>query len=150
MIKPEANEIDYTHTYEEFTVTKPIWNTIISSEYQTLAHTALEATFNKFPEAEHIPLLAELFSKILVLSAEKSSQCSKPKKILNPRNKPRISERQALAFSRQENVCGEWRKQGRPLDPTYPARRAKQESHAYPQRIIREDEALKALEHPKN
>ena len=49
-----------------------------------------------------------------------------------------------MAFKMHENVCRQWRLQGRPKDANHPAKIAKLKSQRNLQRISREEEALKA------
>ena len=68
--KTNANETDYSDTYTNFNRLKVIWDTTHLEKYQHTAAMALTEYDNLFPLPEHIPLKCELFSNLLVRSAE--------------------------------------------------------------------------------
>ena len=98
---------------------------------------------NQFNQPEHIPILSELFSKMLVISAENNFEHKKTNTNIRS-NKPYFSPAHRMAFNTHENVCRQWRLQGRPKDANHPAKIAKLQSQRNLQRISREEESLKA------
>ena len=123
-------EEDHTSTYTTFTVPKPKWNASGIANYQKQTFEKLKSLSCQFQEPEFIPVLCELFSKTLVISAEQNFETSNPrpnmKKSSNPnRHKLYISEKQRTAYKEHERICHEWTRQGRPSNTTHPAKIAK-------------------------
>ena len=61
---------DYSDNYTDFNQQKVIWETDKLEKYQHIAAMALTEYDTMFPLPEHIPLKCELFSNLLVRSAE--------------------------------------------------------------------------------
>ena len=78
VMRAHTSEIDYKHTYTSFEVCKPQWNMSSLSEYQAESYMKLKYLADTFNEPEHIPVLSELCSTVLVKTAE-SVFPSKPK-----------------------------------------------------------------------
>ena len=137
-------EPDYTSTYTPFVVAKPKWNESGLAGYQKQSAEVLQNLVNQFNQPEYIPMLTELFSKMLVISAEKNFETVIPKTKNHTHKTPYISLQHKVAYIAHEKVCKEWRIQGRPQDASHPAKIAKLESQRKLQRIAREEDALKA------
>ena len=111
--------------------------------YQMETAKVLKDLLKEFNQMEFIPVLSELFSKMLVISAENNFETIKPKN-KQKRGKIYFSEEHKLAFKNHEEICKKWRKQGRPKDKNHPARKLKLESQRYLQKISREGEKANA------
>ena len=74
LIKPSVNnniiETDYSHTYQTFIVQKPKWDGAGIPGYQSETSKVLKNLLIEFNGPEYLPLLSDLFSKMLVISAE--------------------------------------------------------------------------------
>ena len=142
-VKKTIPETDYSHTYETFVVRKPKWDQTGILGYKKQTARVLKNLLCEFDEPEYIPLLSELFSKMLVISAENDFETSRPK-TKSSNDKIFFSLKHKNAFRRHKNICKEWRKQGRPTDANNPIKQLKLESQRTIQRISREEEALKS------
>ena len=99
----------------------------------------------QFNQPEFIPVLCELFSKMLVISAENNFDISTPKSAkLVKQNRTYFSDEHRDAYYEHEKVCIDWRKQGRPAHASHPAKIAKLNSQQKLQKIARDAEAIKA------
>ena len=136
-------ETDYSHTYEPFIVQKPRWDKAGIPGYQSETAKVLKNLLIEFNEPEYIPLLSELFSKMLVISAKNNFETHHPK-MKSSGSKIFFSPEHKEAYRKHENICKEWRRQGRPKDPKNFIKQLKLESQRNLQRISRQDEALKA------
>ena len=146
VVKMQYREEDYSSTYTPFMVPKPKWNESGLVKYQRQTTEKLKELANEFKEPEFIPVLCELFSKMLVISAEQNFETSKPKALKKKSNhKVYISDNHRKAYMEHEKICIEWRKQGRPSLTTHPAKIAKLNSQRYLQKVTREEEASKAI-----
>ena len=67
--KSIQREPDYSTSYEKFDAFKPIWNETNLVNYQAQSLSKLNYLFEKIDQPEHIPVLTELSSKVLVDSA---------------------------------------------------------------------------------
>ena len=90
---------------------------------------------NQFNQPEHIPILSELFSKLLVISTENNLKHKISKTNIWSKVKPYFSPAHRMAFDTHEKVCRQWRVQGRPTDANHPAKIAKLQSQRNLQRI---------------
>ena len=140
-------ETDYSHTYETFLIEKPKWNLSGIPGYQSETSRVLKSLLSEFNEPECIPLLSELFSKMLVISAKNNFETSCPKRNKSG-GKVFFSPEHKEAYRIHENICQVWRKNGRPKDPNDPAKKSKLESQRNLQRIAREEEAKRAIKKP--
>ena len=136
-------ECDYSSSYTPFLLAKPKWDDRGMHGYQTKCATMLENLINHYKLPQYIPLLSELFSKPLVLSAERNFDTFSPSQKAQKR-KSTISLRHKQAYDEHETICKAWRKDGRPRDPNHPSRVAKLNSQRKLQNIAREERALKA------
>ena len=145
LVESSVVESDYSSTYQSFIVSKPIWNEEGMVGYQHETAKVLRNLLSEFNQVEFIPLLSELFSKMLVISAENNFETITPK--IKPKSgKPFFSLEHKLAYKNHEQVCLDWRKQGRPKNNDHPAKKLKLESQRNLQRIAREAEKEKALQ----
>jgi hypothetical protein len=104
--------------------------------------------FEGFDMVEHIPLLSEMCSKMLVLSAEQNFETSNPKKGHKKKiNRPFFSKEHRIAYNEHSSICKEWRLAGRPQEKSHPARAAKLASQRRLQNISRESESSLAIKH---
>ena len=145
-IEVHMTETDYSDTYSQFTVAKPIWDEAGLDRYRDDTFHILKYLTEEFTEAEHIPILTELVAKGLTLSAENNFSTRAPKKNSSSQSKPKFSEAHRSAYLNHAKVCHEWRLNGRPSDPNHPAKKAKLESQRNLQRIARDEEKVKAKE----
>ena len=143
-IKSVENEKDYSTTYTDFPVAKPLWNEDGLPGYQKQSSEILQSLLSKFNQPEFIPVLSELFSKMLVISAENNFETVTPAKNISSIKKPYFSSEHKSAYIEHERVCKEWRRQGRPQDPNHPLKIGKQCSQRNLQRISRDEESMKA------
>ena len=139
-----SNEPDYSSTYTPFVRSKPVWSENGMIGYQTESADILKKLANQFNQPEFIPLLSELFSKMLVICAENNFETIKPKMKTSKLKKPYFSPDHRAAYMSHESVCKEWRRQGRPKDINHPARIAKLSSQRNLQRIVRHEQSMKA------
>ena len=146
LISKTKEEMDYSSSYTPFVVKKPTWNESGISGYQEQSAEVLQNLTSQFNQAEDIPILSELFSKMLVISAEKNFETITPKTRMKRKTaqKPFFSAQHKLAYESHEKICKDWRIQGRPQDVNHPAKIAKINSQRTLQRIAREEENVKA------
>ena len=72
-------------------------------DYQSQSAKVITDLMNKFSEPSHIPALAEMCSKMLVLCAEQNFETKQPKRGSNKRNLPKFSAEHRAAFRCAEN-----------------------------------------------
>ena len=107
------SEANYSHTYETFVVKKPKWDQSGIVGYQNQTALVLKDLLSEFDEPEYIPLLSELFSKMLVISAENNFETSSPK-IKSSHSKSFFSAEHKRAYKQHEDICKEWRNMADP------------------------------------
>ena len=82
IILPISSEVesepDYSSSYTPFVVPKPKWNESGLAGYQKQSADVLQNLANQFKSVDDIPILSELFSKMLVISAEKNFETVTP------------------------------------------------------------------------
>ena len=144
----QADSTDYSSTYTDFSVKRPLWNSDGLPLYQKKVSETLNFISNEFKEPAFLPVISELVSKALVTSAESSFPTSKPVKRSQSikRNKIQFSEIHIAAYESHKQVCQYWRQSGRPSDPNHPAKKAKLESQRRLQKIAREEQFKRALD----
>ena len=86
--QPSKCTADYSDTFTDFKQQRVVWDNANLENYQHTAATALAEYENMFPLLEHIPLKCELFSRILVQSAEVCLEIKQVKEKAKNRNKP--------------------------------------------------------------
>ena len=141
------DEIDFTNTYTEFSISKPVWSETGVEGYKKQTSNLLKYIFDEFQEEEHIPLLSELVANALTFSAENNFKTitsnNNMLSVKSKKMKAHFSPEHKAAYEAHKNVCKEWRSQGRPKDIDHPVRIAKLESQRYLQKIAREDNISK-------
>ena len=112
--------------YTPFIVKKPLWNESGVEDYQKQSAEILQKLSTNYCDVEFLPILCELFSKALVISAEHCYETTKPSsKISNTKNEyPKFSKEYLDAHNKHKKVFSEWRKAGRPSDFNHPAKEA--------------------------
>ena len=137
----QANDsTDYAHTYEDFNPKRVLWKE--NEMYENLTYDVLSKLLNCFDQPEHLPCLAEMFSNMIVMCAEKCYQ-SVEKKKFKYRPQP-FSPQLRQAYQTHAHICKEWRKQGRPQSATHPAKVNKLESQRYLQKLQRAEYVYKS------
>ena len=118
-------EPDYSSSYTTFLAPKPKWNDSGMEGYQAQSAQMLENLSKQFKTNEDIPVLAELFSKVLVISAKNNFDT----KVVKPRRKlsknPFFSLEHREAYRNHEIACKSWRKEGRPQIKRAPCKNSK-------------------------
>ena len=109
--------------------------------YQTQSAQMLENLSTQFNSNEDIPMLSELFSKVMVISAKNNFDTRTPKSYKKPNQKSFFSIEHREAFKNHEKICKIWRNEGRPLNKDHPIRLAKVESQRKLQRITRTEKS---------
>ena len=94
-----------------------------------------------FQGPEFIPALSEMFSKMLVLSAEQNFETIKPRVNKKKKNVPKFSKEHVEAYHNHQKICQLWRGAGRPQSNLHPAKAAKLECQRSLQKIAREEES---------
>ena len=102
-------EPDYSSTYTPFVKSKPVWSENGMIGYQTESAEILRKLAEQFNQPEFIPLLSELFSKMLVLCAENNFETIKPKMKTSKPKKPYFSPEQLTCLMRMSVENGEGR-----------------------------------------
>ena len=98
----------------------------------------------KFDQPEHLPALAEMCSNMLAICAEKCFDVKQPKHP-HTRQTPKFPNIIRDAYRNHAIICKNWRKAGRPVSAKHPAKAEKLISQRYLQKLLREDEANKAM-----
>ena len=140
------NEPDYSTTYKEFRVKKTKWNISGAESYQAQTARILTELLDRFKQVENIPVLTEIFSRMLVLSAEQNFETSNPtpNRVKQKQQYPIFSKQLTAAYKNHEYVCKTWRASGRPRDASHPAKRDKLESQQELRKIARESDSEKS------
>ena len=132
---------DLSSSYTQFPVKKIKWDESGLAGYQSQTARIMTEMFDRFNLAEHIPLLSEMCSKMLVLSAEKNFESSNPKNAPKQKGKsPFFSKDHKDAYHEHELICRKWRLAGRPTELFHPAKAAKLASQRN-QKISRNNES---------
>ena len=116
-------------------MSKPIWDSNDNYEYQKNVHRLLSDLVTNYSDNEFIPIMCEMFSKVMVETAEKSFDVKKPNAVKVTSKKYPKEYRDAL--SHHNKVFKEWRKAKRPSDISHPAKSAVLESRRILQRLRR-------------
>ena len=103
----------------------------------------LENLSNQFNSIEEIPILTELFSKVLVISAKNNFDTKIRRAYILPNQKQFFSSEHRDAFKKYETICRLWRKEGRPQSKDHPVRLLKLQSHRNLQRIACSEKSAK-------
>ena len=130
-----SDEVDYTETYTPFAVSNPLWNDAGIPQYQNESAQVLRNLAEQFNQPEYIPILAELFSKMSVLTAENNFETTIPSSKKHPSGKTCFSHEHKMSYDKHEH-CRAWRNEGHTASD-HPAKIAKLESQHNLQRIAR-------------
>ena len=145
-IPSSTSDLDHSSSYTDFQVKKPKWCDSGIPGYQLQTTQVLQNMFDRFNLPEHIPLLSETCSKMIVLSAEHNFETSNPKKTQNKNTKyPFFSKEHKEAYRNHELICKKWRIAGRPAENSHPAKAAKLTSQRNLQSIARGSESSASL-----
>ena len=131
----------YTHTYTRFEQAKIIWNEENVQDYQHLAGQVLADFEEFFPTPEFIPLKCQLYSDLLVRSADLTMD-TRP---LPTPNKFRSSPRIHNAWAHLRKYFYIWKKAGKPRDQTNKTYLEYKQSRANFQRIRRHQQNLRTI-----
>ena len=146
-IPPEPiskKEEDLSGSYTDFKRKKPKWNESGMLGYQTQSADILGELMSNFDEPIFIPVLSEMFSKALVLSAEQNFECSQPIK-KQVKNLPIFSKEVNQAYQDHRRICSDWRTAGRPSDKHNIFKMQKLQSQKKLQKLSRAEKNMKAL-----
>ena len=141
----ESLSTDYSCSYSDFIVKKPKWNRAGMEGYQKDTEILLQNLSEKYDEVEYIPALCEMFSKALVLSAEKNFEITNPTFNKKKSQFPQFSQAYKAAHFEHQQVFKRWREAGRPTDTSHPCKQAVLISRRNLQRIRRNEEAIKSI-----
>ena len=75
--------------------------------YQRQSADVLQSLANQFNSVDEIPILSELFSKMLEISAEKNFETVTPGPKKCNQSKPFFSAEHKMAYKKHEHVCKE-------------------------------------------
>ena len=147
-IDADSDEADFTSTYTPFVVKKLKWNESGRDTYQKQTSHILQDLLNKYSAPEFIPVLCEMFSRALVISAENNFEDKCPLKTHTQKHKahPYFSKEYRDAHKAHKNNFEEWRKSGRPSDRDHPAKEKVLQSRRRLQRIARDESSAKSIE----
>lgn len=139
------SEIDYSGSYSDFIVKKPRWDTLDVQQYQYETATLLQDVCYQYEDEEQtfIPEMSEMFSKILVKSAQNNSKVSPPLNKNRSHQDTIFSKNLKKAYNEHKLIWEKWRKSGRPQDNKHPTKIAKTESRRRLQKISREEKYKK-------
>ena len=84
----DEQEKNFSKSYTKFEVRKPKWNVSNCDNYQNQSSRILKELLIKFDEPGNIPILSEMFSKMLEISAEQNLETSNPSKAKKVSNSP--------------------------------------------------------------
>ena len=142
----DIQEKDFTSSYIPFPVKKPYWDVNKKQYYEQETKAALQELSNNYTEVEFLPELCEMFSKVLVISAEKVYETSNPNYKAKKKKLPYFSEEYKAAHRHHKKVFVDWRKAGRPTDSDHPAKAAVLISRRKIQQIARNETTHKSIE----
>ena len=137
----ETFEKDYSDTYEVFEPEKILWKD--SQEYEDMTANILHQLLSTYDQPEHLPVLAEMSSKMIAICAKKCFE-SKKSKATQKKTTPKFSQELNGAYQEHKQNCNNWRKAGRPQSADHPAKYAKLISQRKIQKISRDEEANQA------
>ena len=103
----------YTHTYTDFSPSKVVWDEDNLSNYQDAAARVLTEFESFFQAPEYIPLKCQLYSDLLVKSAELFVETRSHKSRSKHQHSPQIH--QAWQHLRKSFNC--WKREGKPRNP---------------------------------
>ena len=113
--------------------------------YQTQSAEILSELMLNLNETIFIPVLTEIFSNMLVISAQQNFECSKSVASRQKKNSPHFPNKITVASFQHKKICQQWRDAGRPRDKTHPMKVNKLESQRKLQQLSREERSSKAI-----
>ena len=137
----EKEACKFLDTYTDFLPEKIIWDEAKMTEYHHLADKALSEAALYWSSPEAIPLLTDLFSKLLVQSAKlvfKTKPSGKP-------NTKKSSRKVILAEEEFKRAFKKWKRAGRPKSKTDPIKYRFTTAKYNLQRLRRYEEALEDI-----
>ena len=115
-------------------------------EYQEQTSRILNELVEKFDQPEEIPVLTEMFSKMLVLSAEQNLETSNTNLSTQKKIYPKFSKELSAAYKTHSKMCQNWRDAGRPGDASHPTKIYRLKSQHIMRQITREDKSRRACQ----
>ena len=137
-----APTVDYSHTYTDFAQQRIVWDISNLQSYQDTAATALAEYEQIFNLPEHIPLKCELYSSILVRSAE---LCLESKPIPKCRRTCKPSKSVHKAWLQLRKAHKVWKKGGKVRDPACKLFQGYKHSRSMFQQQYRKEKELKFI-----
>ena len=104
----------YSDTYTEFTRSRVIWDEANIDNYQTVAAQILQEYESFLPTPEFIPLKCQLYSELLVKSAEICLDSKPVRKGCKSRPSPQVNQ----AWKHLQKCIKLWKKSGKKRDKT--------------------------------
>ena len=142
-LKTADTTSQYEQTYTDFKQRKVVWDTTNLTKYQEAAARALVEYERLFSMPEHIPLRCELYSRLLVKSAELSMDTKSVKRQSGLKQKPPHVLHQAwLKLRKHFNI---WKKEGKPRDRESESLKHYKVSRGLFQRAYRYDRELRSI-----
>ena len=141
----EASSKDFSSSYSDFVVKKPKWDSSGMDGYQIQTERILKGLKQNYNEVENIPILCELFSKSLVLSAQENFETTNPNYESKKKKLPQFSKDYREAHFNHKKVFEKWRKAGRPSDSAHAEKQAVLHSRRNLQRLRRNEEAVNSI-----
>ena len=141
----DNNEEDFSSSYTPFVVKKPKWNSEQKPDYEQKAYNDLKELSENYSDTEFIPELCEMFSKALVISAEKVFETSEPNFKEKKKRLPYFSAPYREAHKHLKKVFDVWRRAGRPSESSHPAKSAVLLSRRNLQQIARIESTNNAM-----
>ena len=140
----EVTEVDYSKTYTKFDQQKVVWDSTKLDLYQLTAGKFLLDCENMFPLPEHIPLKCELFSQLLVKSAEICLEI-KPNRREDQRKRKLPSPQLEQTYLKMRKCFMRWKETGKSKDPGDASYIAYKSARSLFQRIRRQESTLKYI-----
>ena len=137
---PKRKE-QYTHTYTKFEQARIIWNEEKIKDYQKLAGQVLADFEAFFPTPEFTPLKCQLYSDLLVKSAELTMDTKPVQSASKIRPSPQIHH----AWTHLRKYFNIWKNAGRPRDPDNCIYLEYKQSRANFQRVRRHQHNLRTI-----
>ena len=146
VVEESQSSEDYSETYTEFVVKKPKWEDSSKEEYKIETAKELKNLIDNYNDDEFIPTLCEMFSRTMVISAEKNIKITEHKMNKTEKRYPYFSKEYREANINHKKVFNEWRKAGRPNDTNHPKKEAVLSSRRKMRMIARNEEIVKSIE----
>ena len=131
----------YSHTYSDFTNLRVRWNEENLAEYQITAAKVPSESEAFFHSPEFIPLKCQLYSDLLVKTAE----ICLPTSPCQPARKSKPSPQLHLAWQHLRKSFKSWKREGKPKDPVNPSHLKYKKARASFQKTRRYQDNLKTV-----